>query len=238
MSFLQKIFGSLLGNPRCVSQSKEEMAGDSSVSTCPCNKFDAGIVPKHIDGVPIVYRYYDIRISDVNKEVYNLISESGSFELSASEQDGQISFYWNGSFYATLTDQAHSSMLLDWIHSGEPYKAYASGDQTVYLAFYRNKREKLAHRDQSIVKLTAYSSCSKQDEISCLDSMDELTLSEDYNDNGNLFVSVESSGDEIGKLPKSIAKKYVDEGASACFFEKAEYDEESDKYIPYVRIFW
>lgn len=202
------------------------------------HKFNPGIIARNIDGIPLAYRYHDTKITVTDEKVLDDIFTSGTFELSADEQNGKILLFWNNINYAILDNGKRANMLSDWMKSGEPYKIYANSKSTVYLALYRDMRAKLAHHEQSIVKLTSYSSEDKQITISCLDNTDRLTLAEDIDDNGNEVVYVEADGEVIGRLPKAAAKRYIEEGASACFFEKDDYDGEKDKYIPYITIYW
>lgn len=201
-------------------------------------KFDAGIIPKKYQDVPIAYRYYDVKISSQNSEVYQHILNTGNFALNVSLEQKQFILQHQNQYYCKIDSSKIANMLSDWIHNDEPYLIYANSPDTVYIAFYRDKRKKLSGKECSIIKLTAYSSTSKQDAISFLDPTDELVLCEDYDSNGNSIVTVEGEGEEIGRLPRKTADKYLEEGAAGCFFHHDEYDDEKEKYIPYVEIYW
>ena len=214
------------------------LSSSSQPQLTSVNKFDADIIPQKLQDTPIAYRYHDVKITSQNPEVYRCILNTGNLTLNAVSNQGEFVLQYQDQYYCKINNPKIYNMLSDWINNNEPYLIYANTPDTVYIVFYRDKRKKLSGRECSIVKLTAYSSTSKQDVISFLEPTEELILCEDYDSNGNDIVIVEGEGEEIGRLPKKTANKYLEEGAAGCFFHHDEYDDEKDKYIPYVEIYW
>ena len=65
---------------------------------------------------------------------------------------------------------------------------------------------------------------------------EKVDLEEDYDGDDSVIVS--SVGMEIGHLPKKQARKFVADGCAGAFVEEIEYDDEKDRYIPHIRIYW
>ena len=141
-----------------------------------------------------------------------------------------------GSVLGELVERA--DMLRDWIQRSDPYmivfeKADEALNCTVVLAFYKDKRKYWSYREQSVVSLTRYTGEAAQAAILLCENGDELELEED--ENGKIHVY--SYGEEIGCLPEKYVQRYLEEDASGVFFEAAELND-SDKYVPSVRIYW
>lgn len=202
------------------------------------HKFDAGIIPFKVDNIPIAYRRFKTNIISQNTLIYEKMQKSGDFSILAEEKNGKILLYYYEEFYAIVNDEQTEAMIKDWIRNKEPFLIYANSSDTVYVAFYRDKRKKMADREHEVVKLTAFSSNAKQETISFLEDGEELNIEEDYDNNGNDIVIVMGQGDEIGRLPKKQANRIISEGFAGCFLNHIEIDVEKDKYIPFVDIYW
>lgn len=202
------------------------------------------VVPHTKDGAPMQYNYRNQEILDLDFDVAMKAANENSWELSAKVDGDRISLYYNDSKIGYLGG-THVDMLQDWIKRNDPYTIYLEGIDSenktaiAFLIFYRDNRKYMSFREQTTVKLTSYRKQDSQMVIAFLNEGEELELSEEYNDNsGNEYVAVEESSVEIGRLPKKVADRYLNEGAAACYFDHSDYDDEKDIYIPYVVIYW
>ena len=200
--------------------------------------------PRIKDGSPLAYSYHNVEISNLRFDVAMQAANEDFWELGSKIDGEEILLTWKNKLIGGLTGE-RGNMIRDWIKNGEPFLIFLEGINSeehkayAFLAFYRDKRKKMEFREKSVVKLTNYRSEYKQLEIPCIDNGEELELSEEYNDNtGDDYVSVEYNGEEIGRLPKKISDRYLDEGAAGCFFDRSDYDDEKDIYIPFVEIYW
>lgn len=207
-------------------------------TTNNANKSYDVIIPERIDDCIRVYYYQKLSIEPVEnaQEIAESMSESGDYKLEASKSEDGIVLTYQGQKFALLTSK--TDMVSDWLSRGDPMLIYLgnfgpSGNH-VAIAFYRNEQKRLAYREQQVVKLTAYASEDAQDEIGTLEPGDQLDIEGDDPDDG---IEIWHNS-RIGKLPKSVAKKYAEEGCAGVFFEKSDYDIEKGKEIPYVRIYW
>lgn len=201
-------------------------------------------IPKRKYNVPLAYQYNRQQILDLNYDFAIECAQNNEWELSVNIEDDNVALY-SGIKRIGVLGGNHVEMLKDWIKSKEPYTIILEGISSenkkaiVYIAFYRDKREKMSYRERTTVRLT---NCRKEDQqmiISSLENGDELYLSESYNDRTDSeYVGVEESGIEIGRLPKNICNRYFNEGAAGCFFDHSDYDEEKDIHTPYVTIYW
>lgn len=207
-------------------------------STALLHTFSPSIIPRKVENIPLAYRRFQTGIISQQLSLYEQMQKSGDFSVSAEEKDGKILLYYHQNQYALINDIKAEEMIKDWMKNAEPFLIYANSPNTVYVALYRDKRLKLANHEHSVIKLTAFSSNSKQETISFLEEGEELDLEEDYDNNGNDIVMVFGQGEEIGRLPKKHAAKVIIEGAAGCFLHHIETDVEKDKYIPFVEIYW
>lgn len=202
-------------------------------------------VPKKINGIPLVYKYSGVAVSNFDFAVGMSAANNHDWKMEI-QTDGIIcNIIYNGLKLGEVGNKKRADMLFDWVRNGEPFLVYLENinteqkSATIFIAFYRDKQKKLANHEQTIVKLTSYSSEKKQFAISLLDPGDELDIDNGFSDRtGDEFTAVFSAGEEIGRLPKKILTRLTDEGAAACFFEKSEYDPEKGKDVPFVRIYW
>lgn len=207
------------------------------------DKFEISI-PKRKNNVPLAYQYQHQDILSLNIESAIKATENNALELSAQIDGNDVLLYSRREKIGILGGN-RIDMLKDWIRNNEPYLIYLEGIDTenkkaiVHLAFYRDKREKMSWREHVTIKLTNYKKEDAQMVIPVLENGNELDLNENYSDrSASEYVGVEESYVEIGRLPKKMCERYLEEGAAGCFFDHADYDEEKDVYIPYVTIYW
>lgn len=201
-------------------------------------------IPSVKDGCPIAYKYNGCEIEELNYDSVLSFATNNKYELSVKILDGKPYFYCEDSMIGTISGNI-SNMLIDWLSNKEPFFVCIEGIDTTlrkayaFIVFYRDKRKKMSYREQSVVRLTNYRGEDSQMIIMQLNEGVELFLSEDYDISSDKdFVSVSESCVDIGRLPKKISEKYFEEGCAGCFFDKSEYDDVKDIYIPYVRIYW
>lgn len=231
---LKKVFN---GRKKKPDKSKEEVV--------PAKEETSKItVPKSKNGIPLAYHYSHQLISQLDFGVAMEAAENNSWELSAF-LESDVVFLYSGVKKIGFISGKLGDMIKDWIQSGEPFLIYLENIDTelkvayAFLAFYRDKRAKMAYREQTTVKLIGCNTDERQLFISSLRPGDELELSEDCNlETGAEYVSVCIDGVEIGRLPKKICERYLDEGAAACFIERIEDDPDKDTYVPFVTIYW
>ena len=202
------------------------------------------LIPKLKDGCNLAYRYSGVEIDELNYDEAIKAATEKSQQLTAQLLDEKVVLQHNGIAIGSIAESRRADMLRDWIKNEEPYLDYLENVNTeskrgvAFLAFYRDKRAKLSHRENDVVKLVRFTGYLQQLAIESRQHGEELSLMEDTDDNGKEYVSVFAGWDEIGRLPAKYANRYMDEGAAGCFFEYDEYDEEKDKNIPFVRIYW
>lgn len=201
------------------------------------HEFSPMSIPCKVNNFPIAYRYPKTKIKVFNIEIIHEIFKTGEFEVNFVVDGKNVNLSWENNAFAQISSTKEKNMIFDWVKENEPVKIFVNGENTVYSVFYRDKKARMAYREQTVVALTNYKNSDAQDIITCLDEYSELQFDEDYTDNGTFFISIESDGWSIGRLPRSVAKRFEEQSAVACFFEKSEYDD-NDKEKPYVRIFW
>lgn len=199
--------------------------------------WNAPKAPSRIGNCLMAYRYADVNIDAPNPELYQEMKQNADYRL-ALKDTGEMTLEYAGRYYAKIATPKISEMLKDWVINKEPYLIFANSSDTLLVVFYRDKQARMANREHDVIKLTAYYSEAKQEAISCLEEGDELIIGEDVNSEGDDIVTVEGLGQEIGRLPKKQAQKYLDEGVAGCFVSRIEYDDEKNKYVPFVIIYW
>lgn len=193
------------------------------------------VYPLKKNGQPLRYAYTRniVPMSGVN--VAQAVLGNSEKEVDIRPNGANIELLYNGMVFATIPDEEKAKMVSDWEKKGLPCNAIllAPGDK-VNLRFYKDKRIGNEYREQDVLSLLSYKSEDKQDTIAYLENGDELDFEEDYE---HETVSISSVGNPIGRLPKKYAVKFLEEGAYAVFFEKAEANEENIN-IPFIRIYW
>lgn len=195
-------------------------------------------IPARMGDCILTHSYPEVKIQPAEDavEIAEEMQASGSWALDAVATVDGVELRYQGRKFADLLERC--DMVRDWLERGDPMLIYlanigASGDY-VFLAFFRDEQKRLAHREQQVVRLTAYASEEHQDAIIAREAGDKLDLKGDDPDDG---VEV-CYGDVLGKLPKAAARRYLDEGCAGVFLDHVDYDDEKDKYIPYVKIYW
>lgn len=202
-------------------------------------------LPAEKNGAPLAYKYSDVRLQNVNANTISRIFEAQKWEIRPENHENRILLFWENMFVGEVPSGKLSEMFCDWLRRGDPLtvllQAYNqdSGETFVFIAFYRDKRKTLANKEREVVKLIAYSSESKQSAISMLSKGDELLLDDYEDDNGNNVVDVLGFlAEPIGRLPKKQVTKYFENGIAACYFDHADFDDDKEKDIPYIEIYW
>lgn len=96
----------------------------------------------------------------------------------------------------------------------------------------------LSSREKTICKITNCGGSEKQESISCLSEDDEVTIDTDFNGNGDPICILSTACGDIGRLPLKITERIHSQMPYACYIDHIDYDEENDKYSPYVKIYW
>lgn len=209
----------------------KEQSGDGVKFLGPHKQFPPSLsFPELKDGAPRAYVYSGLQIIDPDTEEIKKLLYAGKYEIKASSEGDKIKLL-SGNICIGYFGDIKKDMLLDWIKRNDPYVMYLSSSPlpSVRVAFYKDKQPEMKWRDHEVIKLVAYSGREAQESLSCAFPGQEV----DLDDDGDVVLV----GD-MGKLPKKAAEKYIEEGAAGCFIDRIEYDEEKDKYIPYVVIYW
>lgn len=210
---------------------------------CTPQKIDIS-VPSIIDNCVRLY-YYSVNFIPVSnaEEVVAQIMQEKKYELSIQVKENKIiAFYQDRELGEIIQRQ---DMIKDWLKKKDLIKLYferySSDDLEkchVFIAFYRDEQARLSRREQSVVKLTNYKNEDartgqiglKDGALLDFDTDIDFEAPEDT-------VWITYAGYEIGRLPKKYAKRYIEEGATAVFFDRFETDENYED-IPYVKIYW
>lgn len=199
-------------------------------------------MPKLIGEEVQLYRYGAVPFMPVENAATEILklANAKSWDLDYKIQDENCALLHDGVLIGTLTERY--DMICDWHARGDTIKILlqsycANGNATVNIGFYRNEEARISYREATTTKLIGYAGKDAQMELSCASERAILTAVEDVDDNGNDIINI-LGDDVIGRLPKKAAARYLSEGAARIFLDRVEYDEEKDKYIPYVKIYW
>lgn len=199
-------------------------------------------IPEQIGDLVRIYHYTKIRFSPCSdtKASAMKMKTSNNWEITPKMEDDKISLYFYSVKFGDLIDKA--DIVKDWLNRNDVVKCWLEnfGDSGNYiaLAFYREEQKRLANHPSTVVRLTRYSNEDAQFAISLLKdgAMLDFEESRDYEDpEDTVYITY---GDSIGALPKTTAKKYLEEGAAAVFLDHVDYDVNKEKDIPYVKIYW
>lgn len=203
-------------------------------------------IPDKINGKRRAYRCPSVQISNFNVDTLIELAKNQKWQLDVKFLNGVCGLYSGDLKVGEILNEDVAGMLSDWISSGNPYLVYLfevydeENEAYVSIAFYLDRREKLANRDYDIVKLTSYLSEDAQTWIGHIDEGEELGIHEDFNyDTGKDYVGVFWDETEIGHLPSRYASRFLDQGKRihGCFFEECSTNDNL-KDVPYVRIYW
>lgn len=189
-----------------------------------------------------VYSYIKFPITVLDRTVLQQMYNTDQWNCTFEIDEGIVNIVHNGIKFALITNPQKREMISDWLVRGDPIRCELTGThygkEHIILAFYRNEEKRLENREKIIIKLISYHSEEKQDGISHLVEGEKLTIKEDeFNFEKVVFEVLDWCQEPIGKLPAKYAKMYLDQPFSGVFFDHAEYDEENDIYIPYIRFY-
>ncbi len=152
-----------------------------------------------------------------------------------------IQLYFKENLFGELIDKA--DMVIDWLKRNDPCIVglkridIEKNEYVAFAAFYRDEQKRLAYRENEIVKLIKFANKDVQENLEYINEGDMCELSEDFDDENNDIIIVEV-GDKIGQLPKKQAEKFRSNGCAGAFIDHVDFDDEKEKYIPYVKIYW
>lgn len=192
----------------------------------------------------LIYKYSNVKFApneQMEKESLEM-KNNDDWEIHAHiDKTGDIILSHNNINIGHLLDR--KEMVSDWLNKNDTIKIYlenyGESGNFVYLAFYRDEQKRLSGCKTSTVKLSKYANEDAQSTLLSIEENTKLDFDEDYDYNApddTVWITYGSSS--IGTLPKNIAKKYLEEGATAVFLNHIDYDIEKDKEIPFVKIYW
>ena len=205
-------------------------------------RFDV-IIPDRIDKYYKIYDYSKIAFSPSEKaRTYAANMRAiNDWSLNIIVESEHINLYFRNEFFGELLDK--KQMVMDWYQ--KPDKMIKTwlvniGDSGNYvrLVFYRDEQSYLSERETTVVKLTNCLNQDAQDSMVGLNDGDKLDFDTEYDYDAPDDTVWVTSGSAIGRLPKRIAQRYLDQGAKAIFLDHLDYDCEKEKDIPYVKIYW
>ena len=216
----------------------------SSPAPAPKKPLDI-VIPSNIDNAKLFYHYDAEKAKNVDYDAVMKMVSKKDWELEARLVDGVVWLTAKGAPVMQLESDFRANMLSDWIKRGDPYKIYIKNVNTetkevlVYLAFYRTVESQMQGRESQVVKLTGTSGEERQGTIYLLNKDDELDIDSEYTNDGDVrYIVTTLGGDPVGRLPKSVQARLADETYEACYVDHVAYDEDRDRYIPYIRIYW
>ena len=199
-------------------------------------------VPSSIGKERLVYKYdlVSLDLFPEADEIAGTARENNSFEFSFEVCSDKTTFILCGQAFGVLSAGRLAQMIYDFDNRGDTVKAwlqqYGDDGGFAFLAFYQDEEKKYASRSSNTYKLTRYAANSIQENIFLSSPGDRLVIEEDEEDEEKLWVS--DGLNRLGLLPKTASNKYLDEGAAAVFLSSVEYDEDRDKHVPIVKIYW
>lgn len=193
------------------------------------------VIPDHIGSAFRKYYYSDIAFNPfpTAEQLALEMQQTNDWSLEAVKAGSGISLNYHGRPLGVLDNADKAKMVSDWIERGDPFLVFLShyGEKnTVAIAFYLDEQSRLSYRESTVSKLTRYAGEDAQFSLSLMSDGEPLDFDEE--DDGIVAIS------DIGYLPKSVAARYNQEGAAGVFVDHIDYDDEKDKYIPYVKIYW
>lgn len=193
-------------------------------------------------GCPAVYRYPNIAVSDVNRDILCSMVQSKTFDVQLVKGDGgEILLQKDNCTVAKLQDRIQ--MASDWLDRGSPvwceFVAFAGGRERVELFFYRDEEDSLKSDRCDTVKLTSCFSSTKQETIAFLESGEKLFI--DIDDNEKPYLR-DILYNPVGSLPAKYNRLYEDDLITGIFFDHSETKvsedfDKDDKEIPFVRVY-
>ena len=201
-------------------------------------------IPQKMGECLLLYQYANLKVSPSEQAISIAKSMQAANEwlFDIREHEGQINLYFSNNYFGELLEK--TDMVLDWLKRDDPVIVGLKNinDQDgisciAFAAFYRDEQKRLAYRENEIVRLVKYAKKDAQESLSFSSKGEKLDLEEDFDAENSVVVS-DSCGNEIGYLPQKQAKRFLAEGCAGAFLESADYDDEKDKYIPHIKIYW
>lgn len=201
-------------------------------------------IPRKMGECLLLYQYANLKVSPSEQaiSIAESMQAANKWLFDIREHEGQIKLYFSDNYFGKLLDK--TDMVLDWLKRDDPVivglKNINDRDGIsciAFAAFYRDEQKRLAYRENEIVRLVKYAKKDTQESLSFSSKGEKLDLEEDYDAENSVVVS-DDYGNEIGYLPQKQAKRFLAEGCAGAFLESADYDDEKDKYIPHIKIYW
>ena len=224
---------------------KKEQKKDAET---PSNVAKASVdysLPSRIGDCLRLYQYFNLRAvpSDNAVSIAKTMQAANKWTFDAREEDGSIVLYFDGQFFGKLLDRV--DMVKDWMHCGDPLiiglKNIKDDDGQivciVFAVFYRDEQKRMAWRENEVVKLVKTANNEAQEKLECVQNGDLCELRDDYDTNNN-DIGVVDVGGEIGQLPKKQAERFCTERCAGAFVDHVDFDDDTEKYIPYIKIYW
>ena len=207
-------------------------------------------LPNKIDNYILVYDYYNICLNIEDYSPIESCIQNKNYFISIKMENSEIYVYSDYGKIGTMQGTHYSSMATDWIRKNEPFVCKISEIDTtnktvkINLGFYRDMLKKIQGKKYVTVKLTAYKSDIRQDNILHLSQNDFLFVGcDEYADNPACKVytsctsAEEDSYDVIGNLPHKYKEMYLNGDISAITFDHCEEDDYFLS-IPFVNIYF
>lgn len=196
--------------------------------------------PDVVDGTPLVYYYPNNLLSNLNTELFETIVFSDDYAVDIEpDNSGGATVRKDGAALGTI--QSHGAMISDWLRRGDlllcKVTAATEGKEAVGLAFYRDDEARLSGCNTEKVRLTKNRSADMQDALSFLSDGEKLRPLPEYIEEADSILLIRQKGEEVGCLPKKFNKINDEHGIRGVFVDHVEEDD-SMKYVAYVRVYW
>lgn len=189
--------------------------------------------PFTVEGANLRYAY-DMDLTPTSHGSIEAALGDAEKVVSVLSKDGAIVLSYNGIAFATVADPPKAKMVEDYLRRGDPVNAVLRANKKASVRFYRDMRKGAENNRQTVVTLSDCKSKSRQEvlygmsvgqELGCFGN-DQIYVC-DYFGQGSAV---------IGKLPAKATKMAEESQIRAIYLEAL--DEDGDKYIPSVRIYW
>lgn len=196
--------------------------------------------PDVLNGIPMVYYYPNNLILDLNVPLFDRLVDEECFEVEAiADAAGGAEIRKDGQILGRI--QKYGSMISDWQRREEPMLCKITnireGNEAVGLGFYRNEESKLTDCKIEVARLTKNRSEDMQISVSCMSDGAHLNIAPECIDESGSIPVLHITNGEVGCLPKKFNKIHDDYGIRGVFVDHVEEDE-SEKFVAYVRIYW
>ena len=200
-------------------------------------------IPSRIGDCLRLYQYFNLRIRPIENacELVQIMQAENTWTFEIKVDNNVVQLYFKENLFGELIDKA--DMVIDWLKRNDPCIVglkridIEKNEYVAFAAFYRDEQKRLAYRENEIVKLIKFANKDVQENLEYINEGDMCELSEDFDDENNDIIIVEV-GDKIGQLPKKQAEKFRSNGCAGAFIDHVDFDDEKEKYIPYVKIYW